>query len=83
MCTKRGSLKRVDVCQHEHDVDRGLVFYANPHPNPNPNPTSSSRVVHWGHRMQVLVEEGAQVDEGMPLLVLEAMKMEHTVGARW
>ena len=39
--------------------------------------------MHWEHRVQVLVEEGAQVDEGMPLLVLEAMKMEHTVRALW
>ena len=30
---------------------------------------------------QVLVEEGAPVQAGAPLVVLEAMKMEHTVVA--
>lgn len=30
---------------------------------------------------QVLVEEGAEVEAGAPLLVMEAMKMEHTVKA--
>ncbi len=31
--------------------------------------------------MQVFVEDGAVVEEGAALLVLEAMKMEHTVRA--
>ena len=34
-----------------------------------------------GKVIQVLVEEGATVARGKPLLVLEAMKMEHTIAA--
>jgi len=29
----------------------------------------------------VLVEPGAVVEKGTPLIVMEAMKMEHTIGA--
>jgi 3-methylcrotonyl-CoA carboxylase alpha subunit len=29
----------------------------------------------------VLVEPGQQVEAGAPLMVMEAMKMEHTIGA--
>jgi 3-methylcrotonyl-CoA carboxylase alpha subunit len=29
----------------------------------------------------VLVEPGAVVEKGAPLIVMEAMKMEHTIGA--
>ena len=31
--------------------------------------------------VQVLVQDGDEVEEGTPLVVLEAMKMEHTVRA--
>lgn len=31
--------------------------------------------------VQVLVEDGEEVEDGTPLVVLEAMKMEHTVRA--
>jgi 3-methylcrotonyl-CoA carboxylase alpha subunit len=31
--------------------------------------------------VQVLVEEGASVEKGQPLMILEAMKMEHTISA--
>lgn len=31
--------------------------------------------------VQVLVEKGTSVEQGQPLLVMEAMKMEHTVKA--
>ncbi|MEM5388400.1 acetyl/propionyl/methylcrotonyl-CoA carboxylase subunit alpha [Paraburkholderia phymatum] len=34
-----------------------------------------------GKVIAVLVEEGAVVEKGQPLLVMEAMKMEHTIGA--
>ncbi len=34
-----------------------------------------------GRIVTVLVEQGASVDKGQPLLVLEAMKMEHTITA--
>ncbi|WP_341704093.1 acetyl/propionyl/methylcrotonyl-CoA carboxylase subunit alpha [Ferrovibrio sp.] len=34
-----------------------------------------------GKIVQVLVEEGAAVEKGQPLMVLEAMKMEHTIAA--
>jgi 3-methylcrotonyl-CoA carboxylase alpha subunit len=34
-----------------------------------------------GKVIAVLVEPGAVVEKGTPLLVMEAMKMEHTIGA--
>ena len=34
-----------------------------------------------GRIVTVLVEAGAAVKKGQPLLVLEAMKMEHTIAA--
>jgi 3-methylcrotonyl-CoA carboxylase alpha subunit len=34
-----------------------------------------------GKVIQVLVEKGAEVEKGQPLLILEAMKMEHTIAA--
>ena len=34
-----------------------------------------------GKIVQVLVEEGAAVEKGQPLMILEAMKMEHTISA--
>jgi 3-methylcrotonyl-CoA carboxylase alpha subunit len=34
-----------------------------------------------GKIVQVLVAEGAKVEKGQPLLILEAMKMEHTISA--
>jgi 3-methylcrotonyl-CoA carboxylase alpha subunit len=34
-----------------------------------------------GKVIAVLVEQGAAVEKGQPLLVMEAMKMEHTIGA--
>jgi 3-methylcrotonyl-CoA carboxylase alpha subunit len=34
-----------------------------------------------GSVIQVLVEEGQQVEQGAPLMILEAMKMEHTITA--
>ncbi|SIT46397.1 Acetyl-/propionyl-coenzyme A carboxylase alpha chain (Includes: Biotin carboxylase; Biotin carboxyl carrier protein) [Paraburkholderia piptadeniae] len=34
-----------------------------------------------GKVIAVLVEQGAVVEKGQPLLVMEAMKMEHTIGA--
>ena len=34
-----------------------------------------------GRLIKLLTEAGAQVTRGTPLLVLEAMKMEHTIGA--
>ncbi len=34
-----------------------------------------------GKIVQVLVEEGASVEKGQPLMILEAMKMEHTISA--
>jgi propionyl-CoA carboxylase alpha chain len=34
-----------------------------------------------GTVLRVLVEQGADVDAGRPLLVLEAMKMEHEIVA--
>jgi 3-methylcrotonyl-CoA carboxylase alpha subunit len=34
-----------------------------------------------GKVIAVLVEPGAMVDKGAPLIVMEAMKMEHTIGA--
>jgi 3-methylcrotonyl-CoA carboxylase alpha subunit len=34
-----------------------------------------------GKVVQVLVEEGANVEKGQPLMILEAMKMEHTIAA--
>jgi len=34
-----------------------------------------------GKVIQVLVEKGAPVKKGQPLLILEAMKMEHTIAA--
>jgi 3-methylcrotonyl-CoA carboxylase alpha subunit len=34
-----------------------------------------------GKVVQVLVAKGDKVDKGKPLLVLEAMKMEHTIAA--
>jgi 3-methylcrotonyl-CoA carboxylase alpha subunit len=34
-----------------------------------------------GRIVGVLVEPGARVEKGAPLLVLEAMKMEHTITA--
>ena len=34
-----------------------------------------------GRVTTVLVQEGEQVDKGMPLMILEAMKMEHTIRA--
>lgn len=39
--------------------------------------------LNWGvgGHAQVLVEEGEAVEAGAPLLVLEAMKMEHVVRA--
>jgi 3-methylcrotonyl-CoA carboxylase alpha subunit len=34
-----------------------------------------------GKVIAVLVEPGAVVEKGTPLIVMEAMKMEHTIGA--
>lgn len=34
-----------------------------------------------GKIVQVLVEEGAKVEKGQALMILEAMKMEHTISA--
>jgi 3-methylcrotonyl-CoA carboxylase alpha subunit len=34
-----------------------------------------------GKVIQVMVEAGARVKKGQPLLILEAMKMEHTITA--
>ena len=34
-----------------------------------------------GKVIAVLVEPGAIVEKGAPLIVMEAMKMEHTIGA--
>jgi 3-methylcrotonyl-CoA carboxylase alpha subunit len=34
-----------------------------------------------GKVLQVLVAPGAQVARGAPLMILEAMKMEHTIAA--
>ena len=34
-----------------------------------------------GKVLQVLVQAGAQVAKGTPLVILEAMKMEHTIAA--
>jgi len=34
-----------------------------------------------GKVIQVMVEVGARVKKGQPLLILEAMKMEHTITA--
>jgi len=34
-----------------------------------------------GSVVQVLVEDGAQVEKGQPLMIIEAMKMEHTIAA--
>ena len=34
-----------------------------------------------GNVVQVLVEAGAQVEKGQPLMIIEAMKMEHTIAA--
>ena len=34
-----------------------------------------------GRITQILAEDGAEVSRGMALLVLEAMKMEHTIAA--
>jgi 3-methylcrotonyl-CoA carboxylase alpha subunit len=34
-----------------------------------------------GKIVQVLVEEGAKVEKGQALMILEAMKMEHTIAA--
>ncbi len=34
-----------------------------------------------GKIVQVLVEEGVSVEKGQPLMILEAMKMEHTISA--
>jgi 3-methylcrotonyl-CoA carboxylase alpha subunit len=34
-----------------------------------------------GKVVQVLVDEGAKVEKGQPLMILEAMKMEHTIAA--
>ncbi len=34
-----------------------------------------------GNVVQVLVESGAQVEKGQPLMIIEAMKMEHTITA--
>ena len=35
-----------------------------------------------GRIIAVLVEPGAEVTKGQPLIVMEAMKMEHTIKAR-
>jgi 3-methylcrotonyl-CoA carboxylase alpha subunit len=34
-----------------------------------------------GHVLQVLVQAGERVSRGQPLMIIEAMKMEHTVRA--
>ena len=34
-----------------------------------------------GKIVQLMVSEGAHVDKGTPLLIMEAMKMEHTISA--
>jgi 3-methylcrotonyl-CoA carboxylase alpha subunit len=34
-----------------------------------------------GKVIAVLVEQGVVVEKGQPLIVMEAMKMEHTIGA--
>jgi 3-methylcrotonyl-CoA carboxylase alpha subunit len=34
-----------------------------------------------GKIVQLMVEEGASVEKGAPLLIMEAMKMEHTISA--
>lgn len=34
-----------------------------------------------GKVVKVVVEEGQEVEEGEPLLIMEAMKMEHTLRA--
>jgi 3-methylcrotonyl-CoA carboxylase alpha subunit len=34
-----------------------------------------------GKVIAVLVEQGAVVEKGQPLIVMEAMKMEHTIGS--
>ncbi|MGB6054423.1 MAG: biotin/lipoyl-containing protein, partial [Burkholderiaceae bacterium] len=34
-----------------------------------------------GKIVALLVEAGAKVDKGTPLLIMEAMKMEHTISA--
>jgi 3-methylcrotonyl-CoA carboxylase alpha subunit len=34
-----------------------------------------------GKIVALLVDAGAQVDKGTPLLIMEAMKMEHTISA--
>ncbi|MCA9521990.1 MAG: hypothetical protein KC609_13500 [Myxococcales bacterium] len=34
-----------------------------------------------GKVLQVLVEAGAEVTRGQPLVIVEAMKMEHTIAA--
>jgi 3-methylcrotonyl-CoA carboxylase alpha subunit len=34
-----------------------------------------------GKIVQLMVAEGASVEKGTPLLIMEAMKMEHTISA--
>jgi acetyl-CoA/propionyl-CoA carboxylase biotin carboxyl carrier protein len=50
-------------------------------PQPSPNQPGAVRAPMFGRVVKWLVEEGERVDEGQPLLVLEAMKMESPVGS--
>ncbi|TMD02215.1 MAG: biotin/lipoyl-binding protein, partial [Chloroflexi bacterium] len=57
-----------------HEVDRL------PEPE-SAAPTGSLRAPMPGGVVRVLVEAGERVEAGQPLVILEAMKMEHTVHA--
>jgi propionyl-CoA carboxylase alpha chain len=64
--------------------DGGSVTLSEVDPLPAPAPVlpeGSLTAPMPGTVVRVAVEEGGRVDEGAPLLVLEAMKMEHVVAA--
>ena len=60
------SLEWQDVLAHAADAEHGEGRLTAPMP---------------GKVIAVLVEAGATVEQGTPLIVMEAMKMEHTIGA--
>ena len=83
------SRTRLQVISHgtqrevQHEALRWTLLRVNPYAPPQ---TADSHQGHLrapmpGTIISVLVAEGAMVEQGTPLLVMEAMKMEHTITA--
>ena len=86
--TVDGVRRRCVVAQHSDQIDVDSVsgaseFTVEPRfPDLDAAHSAGSLVAPMpGAVVRVLVESGAAVDAGQPLVVLEAMKMEHTVAA--